>query len=275
MTSPESSLLGKPVSYNADYDPNLLFPIPRAGQREALGIGDELPFVGVDFWNAYELSWLDNRGKPRVALAELRVPAASPNLIESKSLKLYLGSCAMARFADADTLRAQLVADLSAAAGAPVSVVLTPAGSSNAALIENLEGDSIDDLPVEISHYGPPKPEFLSSDTELKADEVLVSHLLKSNCPVTGQPDWASVQIRYAGPRIARDGLLRYLVSYRQHSDFHESCVERIFMDILRQCSPSRLAVYARYTRRGGLDINPFRATPGLPLPGNPRTNRQ
>mgnify|MGYP006156482703 CR=1 FL=1 len=112
MTSPESSLLGKPVSYNADYDPNLLFPIPRAGQREALGIGDELPFVGVDFWNAYELSWLDNRGKPRVALAELRVPAASPNLIESKSLKLYLGSCAMARFADADTLRAQLAGQL-------------------------------------------------------------------------------------------------------------------------------------------------------------------
>lgn len=275
MTSPEASLLGKPVQYGAEYDPTLLFPIPRAQARAALGLGEELPFVGVDFWNAYELSWLDGRGKPRVALAELRVPAASPNLIESKSLKLYLGSYAMARFTDTDALRAQLVADLSAAAGAPVSVVLTPAGSSNVALIENLEGDVIDDLPIEISHYGPPRPEFLSSDTGLKADEVLVSHLLKSNCPVTGQPDWASVQVRYAGPRIARDGLLRYLVSFRQHSDFHESCVERIFMDILRQCAPTRLAVYARYTRRGGLDINPFRATPGLPLPGNPRTNRQ
>lgn len=275
MSSPEASLLGKPTAYGSDYDPGLLFPIPRAQARAALGLGEELPFVGVDFWNAYELSWLDGRGKPRVALAELRVPAASPNLVESKSLKLYLGSYAMARFTDTDALRAQLVADLSAAAGAPVSVVLTPAGSSNVALIENLEGDVIDDLPIEISHYGPPRPEFLSADPELKADEVLVSHLLKSNCPVTGQPDWASVQVRYAGPRIARDGLLRYLVSFRQHSDFHESCVERIFMDILGQCAPTRLAVYARYTRRGGLDINPFRATPGLPLPGNPRTNRQ
>jgi 7-cyano-7-deazaguanine reductase len=275
MTSPESSPLGKAVDYGNPYDPALLFPIARATQRAALGLGDELPFVGVDFWNAYELSWLDGRGKPRVALAEFRVPAASPNLIESKSFKLYLGSYAQSRFGDTDTLRAQLIRDLSEAAGAPVSVVLTPAASANAALIETLEGDLIDDLPIEISHYGPPRPDFLSSDPELRTDEVLVSHLLKSNCPVTGQPDWASLQIRYAGPRIARDGLLRYLVSYRNHSDFHEQCVERIFMDLMQQCSPTRLGVYARYTRRGGLDINPFRATPGLPLPGNPRTARQ
>ena len=275
MTSPELSPLGKTVEYGGTYDPSLLFPIARASQRAALGIGDELPFVGVDFWNAYELSWLDGRGKPRVALAEFRVQAASPNIVESKSFKLYLGSYAQARFADTDTLRAQLVRDLSEASGAPVSVVLTPASSNNAALIETLEGDLIDDLPIEVSHYGPPRPDFLSSDQELKADEILVSHLLKSNCPVTGQPDWASVQIRYAGPRIARDGLLRYLVSYRNHSDFHEQCVERIFIDLMQHCAPTRLAVYARYTRRGGLDINPFRATPGLPLPGNPRTARQ
>ena len=275
MTSPELSPLGKAVEYGGDYDPSLLFPIARAQSRSALGLADDLPFGGVDFWNAYELSWLDGRGKPRVALAEFRVPASSPNIIESKSFKLYLGSYAQARFSDTDALRAQLVADLSNAAGAPVSVVLTPAGSANVALIENLEGEVIDDLPIEISHYGPPRPDFLSCDAETRADEVLVSHLLKSNCPVTGQPDWASVQIRYAGPRIARDGLLRYLVSYRQHSDFHESCVERIFMDLMQHCAPTRLAVYARYTRRGGLDINPFRATPGLPLPGNPRTNRQ
>src|SRR5690606_26555953 len=198
MTSPELSPLGKPVGYGADYDPSLLFPIPRAQSRAALGLDAELPFTGVDFWNAYELSWLDGRGKPRVALAELRVPAASPNIVESKSLKLYLGSYAMTRFADTDALRAQLVADLSAATGATVSVVLTPAGSNNVALIENLEGDLIDDLPIEIGHYGPPRPDFLSCDSETRADEVLVSHLLKSNCPVTGQPDWASVQIRYA-----------------------------------------------------------------------------
>jgi 7-cyano-7-deazaguanine reductase len=275
MTSPDLSPLGKAADYGHDYDPGLLFPISRASQRAALGLGDELPFVGVDFWNAYELSWLDGRGKPRVALAEFRVPAASPHLIESKSFKLYLGSYAQSRFTDTDTLRAQLIRDLSEAAGAPVSVVLTPAASANAALIETLEGDLIDDLPIEITHYGPPRPDFLSSDPELRTDEVLVSHLLKSNCPVTGQPDWASLQIRYAGPRIARDGLLRYLVSYRNHSDFHEQCVERIFMDLMQQCAPTRLGVYARYTRRGGLDINPFRATPGLPLPGNPRTARQ
>ncbi len=275
MTSPELSPLGKAVEYGAEYDPSLLFPIARATQRAALGLSAELPFVGVDFWNAYELGWLDGRGKPRVALAEFRVQASSPNIIESKSFKLYLGSYAQARFADTDTLRAQLVRDLSEASGAPVSVVLTPASSNNAALIETLEGDLIDDLPLEITHYGPPRPDFLVCDPELKADEILVSHLLKSNCPVTGQPDWASVQIRYAGPRIARDGLLRYLVSFRNHSDFHEQCVERIFIDLMQQCSPNRLAVYARYTRRGGLDINPFRATPGLPLPGNPRTARQ
>jgi 7-cyano-7-deazaguanine reductase len=275
MTSPELSPLGKPVGYGADYDPSLLFPIARAQQRAALGLGEELPFVGVDFWNAYEFSWLDNRGKPRVAMAELRIPAASTNLIESKSLKLYLGSYAQTKFADTDTLRAQLVRDLGEAAGAAVNVVLMPVASSNTAIIENLEGEVIDDLPVEISHYGPPRPDFLAVDDEQRADEVLVSHLFKSNCPVTGQPDWASLQIRYAGLRIARDGLLRYLVSYRGHSDFHEQCVERIFMDLMQRCGPTRLAVYARYTRRGGLDINPFRATPGLPLPGNPRTARQ
>ncbi len=276
MTSPDLSPLGKAVEYGADYDPNLLFPIARAQQRAALGLEeDDLPFVGVDFWNAYELSWLDGRGKPRVAIAELRVPAASPHLVESKSLKLYLGSYAQVKFADAEALRAQLVRDLTEACGAPVSVVLTPAGSGNAALFEQLEGESIDDLPIEISHYGPPRPDFLFADDQQKTDEVLVSHLFKSNCPVTGQPDWASLQIRYAGPRIARDGLLRYLVSYRGHSDFHEQCVERIFVDLMQRCAPTRLAVYARYTRRGGLDINPFRATPGLPLPGNPRTARQ
>lgn len=275
MNSPELSPLGKTADYGRDYDPGLLFLIPRATQRALIGLGDELPFVGVDFWNAYELGWLDARGKPRVALAEFRVPASSPNLIESKSFKLYLGSYAQTRMADTETLRTQLVKDLSDAAGAPVSVVLAPAASANAALIESLEGELIDELPVEISHYGPPRPDFLQSDPELRADEILVSHLFKSNCPVTGQPDWASLQIRYAGARIARDGLLRYLVSYRQHSDFHEQCVERIFIDLMRQCAPTRLGVYARYTRRGGLDINPFRATPGLPLPGNPRTARQ
>ena len=269
------SSLGKPVLYSGSYDPALLFPISRALQRESLGIGDPLPFIGVDIWNAFELSWLDARGKPRVALAEFRVPATSPNIIESKSFKLYLNSYMQTRIPDTDTLRQQLAGDLSAAAGAPVSVVLGTPTSKQSALIENLEGEVIDDLPIEISHYGPPQPGFLHSNPDAVVEESLVSHLFKSNCPVTGQPDWASVQLHYQGPRLGRDGLLRYLVSYREHDDFHEHCVERIFVDVLAKCLPSRLSVYARYTRRGGLDINPFRATPGWLMPGNTRTSRQ
>ncbi len=271
----EQTKLGKPVAYTSQYDPHLLFPIARAGKRAELGIAEELPFIGVDIWNAFELSWLDARGKPRVALAEFRVPAASPNIIESKSLKLYLNSYMQTQIGNTDILRAQLAADLSAAAGAPVTVVLNTPTSRQSALIENLDGELIDDLPIEISHYGPPQPELLSTYPEAIVEESLVSHLLKSNCPVTGQPDWASVQIHYQGARLSREGLLRYLVSYREHNDFHEQCVERIFMDILAQCAPRRLAVYARYTRRGGLDINPFRCTPGWLLPGNTRTARQ
>ena len=269
------SSLGKPVVYSGSYDPGLLFPISRALQREALGIGDPLPFIGVDIWNAFELSWLDARGKPRVALAEFRVPATSPNIIESKSFKLYLNSFMQTRIADTDALRQQLVGDLSAAAGAPVSVVLGTPTSKQSALIENLDGEVIDDLPIEISHYGPPQPDFLHANPDAVVEESLVSHLFKSNCPVTGQPDWASVQLHYQGPRMGREGLLRYLVSYREHDDFHEHCVERIFVDVLARCAPSRLSVYARYTRRGGLDINPFRATPGWPMPDNTRTSRQ
>ena len=275
MNTPHDSPLGKPVVYSDQHDPSLLFPIARAEQRAAIGIGAELPFIGVDVWNAYELSWLDGRGRPRAALAEFRVPANSPRLIESKSFKLYLNSYMQTRVADTETLRNDLVHDLSAAAGAPVSAVLTLASSAHGAKIEQLVGDLIDDMPIEINYYGPPNPALLDCDPERIVDETLVSHLLKSNCPVTGQPDWASVQIAYRGARIDRDGLLRYLVSYRQHSDFHETCVERIFMDLLRECAPAKLAVYARYTRRGGLDINPFRASPGLPFPGNPRSARQ
>jgi 7-cyano-7-deazaguanine reductase len=275
MNTPHDSSLGKPVVYRDQHDPSLLFPIARAGNRATIGIGEDLPFIGVDVWNAYELSWLDGRGRPRVALAEFRVPANSPHLIESKSFKLYLNSFMQSRIADTETLRNHLVQDLGAVAGAPISVVLTAAASAHAAHIEQLVGDVIDDMPIEIDCYGPPNPDLLDCDPERIVDETLVSHLLKSNCPVTGQPDWASLQISYRGARIERDGLLRYIVSYRQHSDFHEACVERIFMDLLRECAPSKLAVYARYTRRGGLDINPFRASPGLPLPGNPRSARQ
>lgn len=277
MNTIDNSSLGKTVAYVGQYDAGLLYPIPRAEKRAEIGIGIEttLPFSGVDIWNAYEFSWLDARGKPKVALIEFRVPATSPNIIESKSFKIYLNSYMQTRFADTEVLRQQMARDLSQAAGANVSVVLVTINAVANTDIEVLQGTVIDDLPIDVSCYGPPNADFLQANADMIADEILVSHLLKSNCPVTGQPDWASLQIAYRGPRLDRDGLLRYLISYREHNEFHEQCVERIFVDIMRLCSPQRLSVYARYTRRGGLDINPFRATHGLPSPGNPRTARQ
>lgn len=274
MTTPELSSLGKTVAYVDEYDASLLFPIPRAPKRDEIGVPAALPFHGVDVWNAYELSWLDARGKPVVALGEFRVPATSPNIIESKSFKLYLNSYTQTRLADAAAVTQRLAQDLSAAAGGPVDVRLVTHDAFARQAVRELDGECIDDVDVAIDDYGPPRPEYLAADPSATVDETLVSHLLKSNCPVTGQPDWASVQIRYAGPRIDREGLVRYLVSFRRHDDFHEQCVERIYMDVMRRCAPQRLTVYARYTRRGGLDINPYRAShPGEP--GNPRGARQ
>lgn len=275
MTTAEESALGKTVAYRDDYDPSLLFPIPRQPKRAELGLGETLPFHGVDVWNAYELSWLDSRGKPVVAVAEFRVPATSPHIVESKSFKLYLNTFAQTRMTDAAAVQALLQRDLSAAAGAPVAVTLTAASGFGAVQLHELAGDCIDGLDVEITDYDTPRPDYLVADAAVEVEETLVSHLLKSNCPVTGQPDWASVQIRYRGPRIDRAGLLRYLVSFRRHSDFHEQCVERIYADVLARCRPQSLAVYARYTRRGGLDINPFRSSDADAVPLNGRGARQ
>jgi 7-cyano-7-deazaguanine reductase len=274
MSTPEHSPLGKDTVYAERYDPRLLFPIPRAGKRAELGIAESLPFHGVDVWNAYELSWLDLRGKPQVALAEFRVPAASPHLIESKSFKLYLNGFAQERIADAATLAATLTHDLSAAAGAVVGVQLRDARAQALPTVD-LDGHLLDDQDLVIDHYGPPDAGFLQADSSATpVAETLVSHLLRSNCPVTGQPDWGSVRIAYRGAPIDHAGLLRYLVSFRTHNEFHEQCVERIFVDLTQRCAPRQLSVYARYTRRGGLDINPFRSsTPATP--DNPRTVRQ
>ncbi|MGO4701610.1 NADPH-dependent 7-cyano-7-deazaguanine reductase QueF [Dyella sp. 2RAB6] len=273
MSTPEHSPLGKTTVYADRYDPSLLFPIPRQAKRDEIGVSAPLPFHGVDIWNAYELSWLDARGKPRVALAEFRVPATSPNIIESKSFKLYLNGFAQERIDDAQRLAATLHRDLSAAAGAEIEVLLSEASAKAHAVID-LEGESVDALDIAIDDYGPPRADYLRADANDIVDEALVSDLLRSNCPVTGQPDWGSVQIRYRGPRIDREGLLRYLVSFRNHNEFHEQCVERIFVDVIRHCAPQQLSVYARYTRRGGLDINPFRASAEA-APGNPRGARQ
>ena len=274
MTATDShGPLGRSVAYASRYDPGLLFPIARAIGRVELGLGAALPFDGVDVWNAYELSWLDARGKPEVALAEFRVPASSPNIVESKSFKLYLNSYNQERLASIDAMRERLVHDLSAASGAAVEVTLLPPARFAALALRELDGESIDDLALDVDDYGPPNPAHLRADGA-PVEETLVSNLLKSNCPVTGQPDWASVQVRYRGPRIARDGLLRYLVSFREHAGFHEQCVERIFVDVTRRCAPVALEVYARYTRRGGLDINPWRASTGATAT-NPRGARQ
>lgn len=276
MTSPSNhGPLGHAVAYANRYDPGLLFVIPRAANREKIGITATLPFCGVDIWNAYELSWLDARGKPAVALAQFRFPATSPNIIESKSFKLYLNSFNNEPLGDAATLRGRLLDDLSGAAGAPVTVALTlPPQFADCNCIE-LPGTTIDDQVIDIDDYGPPNAAHLQraiATREIK--ECLTSQLLKSNCPVTGQPDWASVQIRYTGVAIDHAGLLRYLVSFRNHAEFHEHCVERIFVDVMQRCAPSQLSVYARYTRRGGLDINPWRST-AHETPPNLRGSRQ
>ncbi len=266
---PHDSLLGREVAYPARYDPSLLFPIARAQGRASIGLAGALPFVGHDRWQAYELSWLDPRGKPRVATATFTVPFDSPHLVESKSLKLYLNSLNAHRFDSDAAALDTIAADLSRAAGAPVQVRfgLPPLRSDD-------DGDSIDALDIAIDGYGPPEPAHLHAHGDA-VEETLRSGLLKSNCPVTGQPDWASLRIAYRGPRIDRAGLLRYLVSFREHAEFHEQCVERIFTDLHARCAPQALSVEARYTRRGGLDINPWRATPGTPAPAGRRDERQ
>ncbi|MDR1661158.1 MAG: NADPH-dependent 7-cyano-7-deazaguanine reductase QueF [Azoarcus sp.] len=258
----QASPLGKPAAYRDTYAPGLPFSIARQGKRDELGIrGDALPFVGADLWNAYELSWLDMRGKPVVALGRFRVPASSPNLIESKSLKLYLNAFNQRRMPDASAVRAALARDLSAAAGARVDVAVMPVAARPARRFACPGGFCLDALDIDIDAYQL-RPDYLRANGA-PTSETLYSHLLKSNCPVTGQPDWGMLAVRYVGPAIDRAGLLRYIVSFRQHSEFHEQCVERVFRDILERCQPSALAIWARYTRRGGIDINPFRATPG------------
>ncbi len=281
MTTPSESSLGKNTRYSDQYDAALLFPIARAPDRMALGLKAQLPFMGADLWTAYELSWLNLRGKPQVALAHITVPCESVNLIESKSLKLYLGSFNNSRFADAAQVQARLRADLNEVVWrggvlqSSVGVKLIGAELFDREPLFELDGLSLDRLDLDCDQFEP-APELLVSAThEAPVSEVLTSNLLRSNCPVTNQPDWGSVQISYFGPQIDQAGLLRYIVSFRKHNGFHEHCVERMFMDIWQRCQPHKLSIYARYTRRGGLDINPFRSSYPLALPANVRTARQ
>jgi len=274
MSDLNNTLLGQSTDYVDQYSPELLYPLPRKVKRDELGVSEQsLPFSGVDYWNSYELSWLSSSGKPQVAIAEFSFPCDSKNIIESKSFKLYLNSLNQTVFDSKEKLEKILVDDLSKVAESKVGVNIVPTGQ---ALDINSGAEDrilIDDLELDSFQYEV-DPTLLSNAKGGGVQEKLVSHLLKTNCPVTGQPDWASVLIDYSGEAISHEGLLRYIVSYRNHQDFHEQCVERIFMDIMAQCKPDRLTVYARYTRRGGLDINPLRSTESS-YAGNTRLTRQ
>lgn len=273
MTDLAASPLGHATTYAEGYDPALLFPVERAPLRAELCLPQPLPFDGVDLWTAYELSWLDPDGRPRVAIASFAVPAASPSIVESKSVKLYLTAFNQTRFAAQSDVAATIARDLSAATGAPVGVTLAAPADFAALPHGELSGTWLDALPF----AGPadaPAPQRLAAAGPA-VDETLCTRLFRSLCPVTGQPDYASVQIRYRGPRIDAPGLLAYLVSFRRHPGFHEHCVERIFADVWQRCAPQALAVYARFTRRGGVDINPFRGNGFDPPAASVRTARQ
>ncbi|MGS2718754.1 NADPH-dependent 7-cyano-7-deazaguanine reductase QueF [Eionea flava] len=252
--------LGHHTVYPSVYDATLLFPIKRTESRDKLGLSGELPFQGNDRWTAYEVSWLDESGKPQVRVAEFIVACDSPNIIESKSFKLYLNSFNQTVFAQENDVVSVMSNDLSVAAGAAVLVNLLPLDDALPLAVSQPIGQCIDDLPVNALNYEP-KPELLSVSTTEKVSELVYSHLLKTNCPVTDQPDWATVFIEYSGFKIDHSGLLAYIISFREHQDFHENSVERLFCDLKRFCKPDQLTVYARYTRRGGLDINPLRTS--------------
>jgi 7-cyano-7-deazaguanine reductase len=250
--------LGKATQYSEIYNPALLQGVPRSLNRDELQLSAELPFSGVDRWNAYELSWLNLKGKPQIAIMQCEVPVTSSHIIESKSFKLYLNSFNQTKFTDTEQVQQHIQQDLSRCANAKVAVVLFSPADFASLRMTTLQGESIDELDIEIDHYQLQADILRSSGKPIS--ETLTSDLLKSNCLITNQPDWGTVLIRYTGPKIHRESLLRYLISFRQHNEFHEQCVERIFCDILQYCKPQQLRVYARYTRRGGLDINPFRS---------------
>lgn len=275
ILEPEQSELGKKSEYDPIYNPDKLFPIPRKGKRDEIGVSKELPFYGFDLWNHYEVSWLNEKGKPVVALAEIVYGCETPNIIESKSMKLYFNSFNNSTFKEVDTVKTIIEKDIAARVEGKVSVTinLLPL-KNNETLYAGFEGTCIDDLDIDCSSYNI-DTSFLTSEKDY-VEESLYSNLLKSNCLVTNQPDWGSVLITYKGKQINREGLLRYLVSFRNHNEFHEQCIERIFMDIMSICKPDELTVYGRYTRRGGLDINPYRTTKNVDLKiKNTRLSRQ
>lgn len=261
VITPEQSELGKKTTYDSQYNPDKLFPIARKMQRDEIKVPEKLPFYGVDIWNHYEVSWLNEKGKPIVAVAEIIYGCESVNIIESKSMKLYFNSFNNSKFKNADEVAAVVKKDIEQKIiGSSVDVrIIVLSACENTQIARGFEGICLDDLDVTCTDYLV-EPAYLKTENEI-VTETLFSDLLKSNCLVTNQPDWASVQIIYKGKKIQHEGLLKYLISFRNHNEFHEQCIERIFMDIMRHCKPDELTVYGRYTRRGGLDINPYRST--------------
>ena len=271
----KSLKLGQKTEYASQYDRTLLQPVPRALNRDGLGITQNQPFtIGADIWTAYEISWLNEKGLPQVAIADIYLDYQSQNLIESKSFKLYLNSFNQSKFADFNAVQQTMQRDLSECAQGDVTVRLNPVAVYDSQKIDHLQGDCIDEQDIEITSYEFNADWLKDCVSDEIVEEKLVSHLLKSNCLITNQPDWGTLHIHYIGKKINHEKLLRYVVSFRQHNEFHEQCVERIFCDLMHYAKPEKLTVYARYTRRGGLDINPFRSN-FENLPENLRLARQ
>ena len=271
----KSLKLGQKTEYASEYDRTLLQPVPRALNRDGLGITQNQPFtIGADIWTAYEISWLNEKGLPQVAIADIYLDYQSQNLIESKSFKLYLNSFNQNKFADFTAIQKTMQRDLSECAQGDVKVRLNPVAVYDSQKIDHLQGDCIDEQDIEITSYEFNADWLKDCVSNEIVEEKLVSHLLKSNCLITNQPDWGTLHIHYIGKKIDHEKLLRYVVSFRQHNEFHEQCVERIFCDLMHYAKPEKLTVYARYTRRGGLDINPFRSN-FENLPENLRLARQ
>ena len=271
----KSLKLGQKTEYASQYDRTLLQPVPRALNRDGLGITQNQPFtIGADIWTAYEISWLNEKGLPQVAIADIYLDYQSQNLIESKSFKLYLNSFNQSKFADFNAVQQTMQRDLSECAQGDVKVRLNPVAVYDSQKIDHLQGDCIDEQDIEITSYEFNADWLKDCVSDEIVEEKLVSHLLKSNCLITNQPDWGTLHIHYVGNKIDHEKLLRYVVSFRQHNEFHEQCIERIFCDLMHYAKPEKLTVYARYTRRGGLDINPFRSN-FENLPENLRLARQ
>ncbi len=267
----QHSPLGKNSEYPSEYDPGQLCPLTRSPSWQAYG-HDRAPWKGLDIWNAWEISWLNRKGLPQVAVGEFHIPADSANIIESKSLKLYLNSLSQSCFGSRDDVNNVISKDLSGCAGCEVRTELFSVDDVSHP-VQAPAGECIDKLDVGIEEYRR-NAGLLELHGKAEVEEILMSHLLKTNCPVTGQPDWGSVVVAYRGQQIQREGLLKYIVSFREECDFHEQCTETIFLDIMQRCEPKELTVYTRYLRRGGIDINPWRSN-SQTAPANSRLSRQ